>query len=264
MRLSTAMLAGLMGISATGCLAPGGPDEGVGAAEGALEDSNAMNLNAMNLNALHASALSSTALASLRRPDSEGDLARQLLKYAASCALTAAQLIEIDWIDSLGVEHLETYGGLMGLEPSWVNAALSETGERWVSACLASRVNWYGAPVLLSSRGSHQMLSAAGANEAAEFPVIEGAFWGNIFGASPRVFACHDAANIDHSRQKLRDCAAGHVEGGDVVECGLIEIVGPCDAHCATSPANGAYFGSCAEDLAGHGGAEVITVWLPL
>jgi hypothetical protein len=263
-----------MGISATSCLASGGPNEGVEVAEGALEDSNAMNLNAMNLNAmnlnamnlnaLHVGALSSSALASLRRPDSEGDLARQLLKYAASCALTAAQSIEIDWIDSLGVEHLETYWGLMGLAPSWASTGLSSAGERWVSACLASRVNWYGAPVLLSSRGSHPMLSAAGANEAAEFPMIEGAFWGNIFGSSPHVFACHDAANIEHSRQKLRDCAAGHVEAGDVAECGVIEIVGPCDAHCATSPANGPYFGSCAENLAAPGRAEVITVWLPL
>jgi hypothetical protein len=216
----------------------------------------------MNLNALTMSALSSTALDALRRPDGEGELARQLLKYAASCALAAAQFVEIDWIDSLGVEHLETYWGLMALAPGWANAGLSQTEERWISACLASRVNWHGAPVLLSSRGPHATLSATSATEVIEFPVIEGAFWGNIFGASPRVFACHDAATIDHSRQKLRDCAAGHVENGKVVECGVIDIVGPCDARCAMAPGNSGYFESCAADPAAPGDAEVITVWL--
>ncbi len=32
-------------------------------------------------------------------------------------------------------------------------------GQQWISACLASRVNWYGVPVTLSSRASHPALN---------------------------------------------------------------------------------------------------------
>lgn len=277
MKTNTAILAGFMGISATSCLAgvgDGEPNEDVSVVTDTLEDSNALNLNALNLNALNLNALnlnalnlnalSASALTTLRRPDSEGELARLFLKYTASCALSESQFIEIDWIDSQSNPHLEVYWGLMALAPTWSTTGLSAEGARWISACLASRVNWYEFPVQISSRGPHGMLNTPSAGEVAGYPKMEGAFWGNLFTGTPELFACHEPLNIDHSREKKRDCAAGHVNGADVVDCGIIHIVGACGSRCAPDAGGGTYFESCNPAPMEPNQAEVITVWLPL
>lgn len=277
MKIYVAMLAGLMGISAASCSAGGGegePHERVSVVNDALEDSNALNLNALNLNALNLNALNlnalnlnslnAGALVSLRRANADGELARELLRYMVSCALSDTQFVEIDWIDDGGIPQLDVYWGLLALEPSWATAPLSAGGARWVSACLISRVNWYGFPVLLSSRGSHGRLNTPSVAEVNDFSMMEGAFWGDLFSATPQAFACHDLANINHSRQKKRDCAAGHDVGGSVDECGIIDIVGPCTPRCTLSASGGTFFESCAPEPSGPNVGEVITVWLEL
>ena len=225
---------------------------------------NAMNPNAMNPNALNPTAISATAMLALQDPGSAGELSRQLLKYTVSCALDTTQSFSFSWIDTQGAVHAEVYPGLLGLVPSWATRALDTAGQRWVSACLASRVNWYGTPVMLSSRGAHTNLRTQSATERSDFPNLEGAFFGNIFMTNPVVYACYTAPNIAHSRSLLRDCAAGHVDSsGNVVDCGPVQILGDCADYCAPLDAAGLYFPSCARVSEGSTIVTIVTTYLP-
>jgi hypothetical protein len=123
-------------------------------------------------------------------------------------------------------------------------------------------VNWYGTPVMLSSRASHGALDSTSWDETTAFPELEGAFWGNLFSDSPYAHACYDHQTRAHSREKSRDCAAGHVIGQSIVECGIIKIEGSCKNRCGSLKSSGGYFASCD---AGNGQKDehpVITVWL--
>jgi hypothetical protein len=225
---------------------------------------NAMNPNAMNPNALSPSAMSASAMLALQDPGPAGDLSRQLLKYTVSCALDSTQSFSFSWTDALGAVHDETYPGLLGLATTWATRPLEVTGQRWVTACLASRVNWYGTPVMLSSRAAHPNLSTQSAAEQSAFPREEGAFFGNVFTESPAVYACYNASNVAHSHSLFRDCASGHVDaGGAVVDCGPVQVLGDCADYCAPLDAAGLYHPSCASVVGGSSLVNVVTTYLP-
>ncbi|MFT3772034.1 MAG: hypothetical protein QM820_42045 [Minicystis sp.] len=228
-----------------GCAAP---EEDVGAAAEAAMNPNAMNPNAMNPNALSPSALRPSALAAsaldpgalapdaraaLVDPGPDGDLSRELLRYAVSCALGPDQSFTLSWTDAAGAGHVDAYPGLLGLAPSWSAQALDATGRRWVSACLASRVNAEGASVMLSSRGAHAALATTSAERAA-YPIREAVFFGDVFTESPRVYACHDPLSILPAQMAQRVCAQPELLRltiGDLslgYDCGSIEVLGPC------------------------------------
>ena len=240
----------------------------LGRAPNALEndnalDVNALNVNALNVNALNVNALSANALAAIQDSGPNGTLARQLLEYTVSCALNDMQTFSFSWIDAIEVLHNEHYQGHLALEPSWSTGPLSASGARWVSACLASRVNYYGEHVIISSRGSISVLSGPGATEQSGYQMLEGAFWGNLYTDPPELYACHYATNDAHSRSKLRDCAAGHIVNSVPQDCGIIHIVGTCDTACQTINAEGTFYPSCRPDSGAAWTDQVITVFLP-
>jgi hypothetical protein len=87
-----------------------------------------------------------------------------------------------------------------------------------------------------------------GSQELVEFPDIEGAFWGNLWGCAPFIKACYNSATVNNSRAWKRDCAAGHVlSGGSIEECGMIDIVGPCSQVCQSINGAGQYYPACIE-----------------
>src|SRR5690606_23897959 len=104
-----------------------------------------------------------------------------------------------------------------------------------------------GVSVLISSRASHPALNKSGTGELFSYEVEEGAFWGNLFAGTPRLYACHYGPNQAYARSLLRDCAAGHVaaDGGEIQECGIIDIVGDCRELCEARHPNGIYHQSC-------------------
>jgi hypothetical protein len=225
---------------------------------------NALNPNALGVTALSAGALGPSALAALQEPGNTGAMSRQLLSYSVSCALGPAQSFSFTWYDNQNVPHPETYWGLLALAPSWATEPLDSTGQQWVSACLASRTNWYGVPVMLSSRGPHASLETTSPSEQLLFPTEEGAFFGNLFRANPAVYACHIAANEAHVRSLYRDCAAGHIDSqGKTDRCGPIQIVGDCADFCAPLDADGLYYPSCSSTIGGWTTTRVITTFLP-
>jgi hypothetical protein len=110
-------------------------------------------------------------------------------------------------------------------------------------------VNYYQVPVIISMRSLTEPLKTlTGSQELIDYPEIEGAFWGNLWGSAPFIKACYNSATVANSRAWKRDCAAGHlVSGGSTTECGMIDIVGPCSEVCQTVNGAGQYYPSCIE-----------------
>jgi hypothetical protein len=224
---------------------------------------NGINLNGINLNALQMSALNDDARAAIEDPGASGDLARHALRYIVSCALTDEDSFAFSWTDAGGAVHQESYLGLLGLAAGWSSGPISTKDAEWVSACLISRVNRYGVSVLISSRGKHNELKHVDDVEVETFTHREGAFWGNLFSATPEAYSCHDAGTVTFARQHQRACAAGHLdEQGQVVPCGIVQILGSCDEICAKEQPKYGYYRKC--DAGGSSGQkdEVVTVFL--
>lgn len=251
--------------------------EALGTAASEILGTNALNPNALNPNALNPNALTPGALAlnvldgwslsdsvlnALRAPGETGYLSRQLLRYIVGCALDATQSFQLSW-DEDGELREVRYRGELGLAPSWIDEPLDEEQQRWVSACVASRANWYGVSVIISSRAAHPALSAPDPVEISTYPDQEGAFWGNLFTSPPRLYACYNRANIRNSRYHLRDCAAGHLTTDrSSVECPNIHIVGACDDWCDRPKGIGGYHLSCRNEQ-GEPSTQVIETYLP-
>jgi hypothetical protein len=281
-RISIAGFAALSLASLVGCIAVQEEEEGsVGVALSALEfinalnpnalnpnalNPNALNPNALNPNALNPNALSPAALSAIQDPGAAGALSRQLLSYVVGCAFTSSQSFSFSWTDGSGTVHNEVYWGIIGLASDWSTKPLGLTEQQWVSACLASRTNWYGVSVTISSRGTPSALDKTGTLELTTYTHMEGAFWGNLFTSSPYLNACYDDANRSYARSLSRECAAGHLDsGGAVQQCGMISIRGSCAAYCQQLNTNGMYYPSCVNNLTGipESTTRVITVFLP-
>jgi hypothetical protein len=193
---------------------------------------------------------------------------RQLLGYIMKCAL--------GWGDALSVSHQgSTYliEGGVGLATNWKDGPLTASEKRWVSACLLAHANAFGNKVPLSLRGDHPALATT-AEELEDFPVEEGAFYGDLFataGSAAPMFACpglgpKDACEAESNEWlDVRVCAQG---AGSVSQCGFY-IPGDCYNFEAAAP------GACNEidadgyadcrasmDLNAPAYAEVITVYL--
>jgi hypothetical protein len=238
-------------------------DEMTAEAEGALVEGNALNLNALNLNALNLNALNLNALnlnsldaaslASIRDNGPSGELARAFLRYAVSCALNTNQTFNFSWTDAGGTVHNEIYRGDLGVAPGWATGPLTSDGQRMVSACVAARVNYYQVSVIISMRSLTEPLKTlTGSQELANYPDVEGAFWGNLFGSQPFMNACYNSATVSNSRAYKR-------------ECGIIDIAGPCSQLCQGLNGAGQYYPSCIE-RPGQGSTAtklVVTTALP-
>ncbi|UQA63847.1 hypothetical protein E8A73_031185 [Polyangium aurulentum] len=240
-------------------------EEATAEAEGALIDGNALsanalnlnalNLNALNLNALNLNALDAGALAAIRNAGPSGEMSRAFLRYAVGCALSTSQTFDFSWTDAGGVVHKESYRGELAVAPAWANGPLDPESQYMVSACVAARVNYYQVPVIISIRSLREPLKTlTGSQELADYPDVEGAFWGNLFGAQPTMHACYNSATVSNSRSHKRDCAVGHVTtdpdtGAEITtECGIIDIVGPCSQFCQGLNGAGQYYPSCIQN----------------
>jgi hypothetical protein len=275
MKHARILFASMFALVATSSCAPA-PGEDTATAQSAF-----MNLNALPPAALDAAAtypdaltpamlagapldpasLGPAALAAIQAPDAGGALSRSLLSYTVGCSLDATQSFRFSWVDASNVTHEESYQGLIGLATEWASSPLDRAGKAWVSACLVSRVNYFGVHVHLSSRGESPALGTT-ADEVEAYPYQEGAFWGDLFAATTVAYACNDAKDDENSREMNRVCAAGYVDSqGNPHDCGIIRRVGSCDDVCAPlAQSGGAHHPSC---TGGSGlTTEVVTVFL--
>jgi hypothetical protein len=130
-----------------------------------------------------------------------GEDARTVLQYIYSCAapVGAAMSLELDG---------ETYdfAGSLGLAANWLVGTCDGDCQRWVSACLAARVNYFDdVSVPLSLRGTHPNLTTSG-TELSDYPWYEASFWGDVFGPDPVPWVCA-GTNQDQGPPRLRVCA---------------------------------------------------------
>ena len=235
-----------------------GARERLGAATSALEGMNALGMNALGVNALQ----------TLKDPGVTGDLFRELVRYTVGCALLPPQTFSFSWTDGNGTVHDESYPGALGLVTSWADRPLDATGQHLVSACLAARTNYYQVPVTISLRSPCAALADHTTEaELESYPHVEGAFWGNLFAATPYLNACYLGSDVARSRAAQRDCATGHLEAdGTVVPCGMIALRGPCGSVCGQLQDDKGYYPSCLDQPQSGSPARTalaITVGLP-
>lgn len=214
---------------------------------------------------------------------------REVYSYLISCALPAGVSIAATITGAPDSAPPDTnytcasgecvFEGSLGLASDWVDHKLSSKDERWVSACIFARVNLFTQAEGISLRGSHPNLTVS-AGEADEFPLEEGAFYGNLFTDEEDPIdwnACRgrDQAEGDAGGLALRDCAEEDPNNPGRTYCGF-KYAGDCAAFApAPSPfACKSYlggligYGAC-HDSSGEGHwpssktyREVITVYV--
>ena len=211
---------------------------------------NRLATNRLATNRLATNRLATNALSSNRL---EADMAtadllatadgRDVYSYLISCALPAEVTIEATIAGAPDSSPPDTnytcaggrcaFAGSLGLAPDWIDHKLASKDERWVSACMFARVNLYAQAEGISLRGNHPNLTASSA-EAEEYPLEEGAFYGNLFR--------HEDDPIDWNACRGRDQAEGEAGGLNLRECAEEDPNNPGRTYCGFN-----YAGDCAD-----------------
>jgi hypothetical protein len=206
---------------------------------------NSLTANSLTANSLTANSLTANSLTAnaLRDP-----LSREFLKYVVSCALDDGQSLSMK-ID--GVTY--TFDGSLGLAPQWGKSRGSCDGscQRWVTACVLSRVDFLGVKREISIRGDNDILKPQW-QEMHEFKIREASYFGNLFIDGKPRFLCLAPGQTGDER----------VCGPSLSSCPMT-VVGDCDDACDNGPWKS--FTDCSDSgRQGHGRtyAESITVFL--
>ncbi|HVZ75248.1 MAG TPA: hypothetical protein VHJ20_22880 [Polyangia bacterium] len=253
---------GLMALWTAACGGTGAGEDGIETQQAALTTTNALSMNALSMNALSMNALSMNALSmnalsmnalstnALIAPKLSDPLARQFLKYVVSCALPDDQTITMS-VD--GTTY--SFPGGLGLAPEWgQKGGMCDTScQRWVSACVLSRVDYLAVERPISLRGASPALRTT-LKEMIDFPAREATYYGNLWADGAPKFACLSPGQ----KEIERVC-------GDSLDNCPMEVVGSCAKACAYQGLTGGFV-----DCSSTGKArkpeifhESVTVFLP-
>ena len=187
---------------------------------------NRLATNRLATNRLATNALSSTRLEAAEAANEllstvEG---RDLFSYLIGCALAPGTTIEATIPGAADTAPPDSnytcssgrcsFDGSLGLAPDWIEHKLSSKDERWVSACILTRVNNFDTTEAISLRGTHPGL-AVGEGEVVLFGADEGAFYGNIFTHEDdpiEAYACQGRGPVPSSEHR-RSCPASLRKG---------------------------------------------------
>jgi hypothetical protein len=170
---------------------------------------------------------------------------RDVLSYMVRCALGPTATLSL--ASSTGTSY--AFAGEIGLAPAWTSRALTVGEQRWVTACLLARTNYFGVQVDLSLRGDAPALAAT-ATERAQYAAPEAAFYGNLFATPQTMYAClsiYKTVGVGSPSYNLRQCAVPSSDGVTTM-CGFTYagLCGFTDAGraqaCNRSPSP---FGGC-------------------
>ena len=267
----------------------------------AAETSNRLAANRLAANRLAANRLAANKLAASRlsehRLEANSHAAelvstadgREVYSYIINCALPDGKEIDATIPGALDTAPPNTlytcskescsFPGSIGLADYWIDHRLDVKGQRWITACLLARVNYYGVKVIISLRGVAPQL-LVGKHEDERFSLEEGAFYGNIFDDPNKPLnwnACRgrDAAAGETGDLKLRVCTEPDPNDPTHTKCGF-NYAGDCDSYtgstaepktCNFFDSNGWYNGCLAARAADEGPAakpysEVITTYV--
>jgi hypothetical protein len=156
---------------------------------------------------------------------------KKLLKYLVQCALPPSESVTVG---------PDTIQGVFGLAPEWYSGPASDLGQRGVSACLAARTNPLAKTVQISIRGLGIPITSL---EKAQFGRHEGAFWGNLFSATPYVKSCQVSGGGISGRVCTKPGTCGFQDQGS------------CALACPSKDGDGNFYGCGGEP-------EVINTYL--
>jgi hypothetical protein len=206
--------------------------------------SNKISSNKISSNKISSNKISSNKISSNKLSvniEAAGDLlstpdGQEVFSFLVSCALPADITLEATLPDGTVLDFI----GELGLAPAWIHRPLDDKDKGWVSACMFARVNNHDVSIPISLRGpSHQL--DADANERANWPLEEGAFYGMLFTPDDdpvNWIACRGrdlAAQGQTGGLVDRDCAAPDPANPGLTLCGF-KFAGDCADFVA--PAN--------------------------
>lgn len=190
---------------------------------------------------------------------------RNLAQYLAICALEPT--------DSVSVDHEgETYhfDGRLALAPEWRQGALSSDAGLRLSGCILAHVNAFGEEVPISVRVQEDN-GDTDLDETTRYNRHEAAFYGDLFAATPTMYACigtpvsdlnvpFGAHDMTLGDRLLRRCADEDVAGSGQTLCGFT-FVGTCADVCDQAVAGN--YSNCWSSPARTGAAFVqpTNVW---
>lgn len=194
--------------------------------------------------------LCSRALATL--PEAAADLptaSAGILSYVVSCALKKGESATL-----LVNDKPHVFEGELGLAPHWTIQGLDTEDQRRVTACVLARTNRRGRTVPIELRPWRDPPEAPAHADATPSLTgdmrMEGGFFGNLFSAPPRLYACTGDLLADRSvwlERSGRECALSDAAAAS--RCGF-DLVGHCDEQAFMRP-EGNYLNSA------------LFVWLP-
>lgn len=188
----------------------------------------------------------------------DSDLGRNLLRYIVECALPA----DAELTATVAGQALSFKGGL-GLAPAWREAALTADDQRWVSACVLARSNYFGVKVPINLQGEHPLAALRTMDAASRaYAIDEGAFYGNLFQPQPVAYACVGKGPFSIKSRWLekRICTRPRPGAGAITWCGFVATGQCADVCAAQDPVTGAYRDCTAPD--GSVYRQVLTVHL--
>jgi hypothetical protein len=155
--------------------------------------------------------------------DVEPAMRKKILRYLVECALPAGAEVSLTYRG-----QSESFRGIAGLGPSLRAGLMTEDDQQRVTACMLARVNGTGQTVqinMFGPMGAGSGFETDGVGDA-PFTVLEAAFYGNLFAATPRAFACQEEG---YSLADMRSCRDA---GGGEADCGVIDFAYvPCSGY---------------------------------
>jgi len=112
------------------------------------------------------------------------------LKYIVQCALQSGQALDFACASGAKVH----FDGVAGVAPNWANNKCATGGcQEKVSACVISMSNFKGEHVANDIAGVNGLNKVDPGNDDPR----EGAYWGNIFLATPEIRGCYAPGTLD-------------------------------------------------------------------
>jgi hypothetical protein len=111
---------------------------------------------------------------------------KMLLDHIVQCALLPSRTVTFTCPQNATTKFTAT--GVAGLHDDWITAPCGSKCQQKVSACIIADTNYAqnNIPIdLASDNAEMKMVKRPG------FPYVEGAYWGNIFTATPKIYGCY-------------------------------------------------------------------------